>query len=212
MNVLKILITDDHQIFREGMKHFINREVDMKVCCEASSGEEAIQLIMDHNVDVVILDIGLPGRNGLDVLHDIRKQKPKLPVLVFSMYPEENYAVRAFKAGADGYLSKDSFDTELIEAVRTVSQHKKYITSSIAEKLASEISNPKDDLPHHFLSDRELEVAKLIAGGKSIKEISSLLNLSPNTVNTYRKRVLSKMSLRSNVELAIYAYKHNLLD
>jgi len=210
--VLKILITDDHQIFREGMKHFINREVDMKVCCEASSGEEALQLILDNDVDVVILDIGLPGRNGLDVLQDIRKQKPQLPVLVFSMYPEENYAVRAFKAGADGYLSKDSFDTELIEAIRTVAQHKKYITSSIAEKLASEISNPKDELPHNLLSDRELEVAKLIAGGKSIKEISNLLNLSPNTVNTYRKRVLSKMSLKSNVELAIYAYKNNLID
>ncbi len=210
--MLKILITDDHQIFREGMKHFINREVDMKVCCEASSGEEALQLILDNDVDVVILDIGLPGRNGLDVLQDIRKQKPQLPVLVFSMYPEENYAVRAFKAGADGYLSKDSFDTELIEAIRTVAQHKKYITSSIAEKLASEISNPKDELPHNLLSDRELEVAKLIAGGKSIKEISNLLNLSPNTVNTYRKRVLSKMSLKSNVELAIYAYKNNLID
>ena len=210
--MLNVLITDDHQIFREGMKQFINREVDMKVCCEASSGEEAIQLIMDKDVNVVILDIGLPGRNGLDILQDIRKIKPKLPVLVFSMYPEENYAVRAFKAGADGYLSKDSFDTELIEAIRMISQNKKYITSSIAEKLASELSNPKNELPHNSLSDREFEVAKLIASGKSIKEISALLNLSPNTVNTYRKRVLTKMSLKSNVELAIYAYQHNLLD
>ncbi len=210
--MLNILITDDHQIFREGMKQFINREVDMKVCCEASSGEEAIQLIMDKDINVVILDIGLPGRNGLDILQDIRKIKPKLPVLVFSMYPEENYAVRAFKAGADGYLSKDSFDTELIEAIRTISQNKKYITSSIAEKLASELSNPKNELPHNSLSDREFEVAKLIASGKSIKEISALLNLSPNTVNTYRKRVLTKMNLKSNVELAIYAYQHNLLD
>ncbi len=210
--MLNVLITDDHQIFREGMKQFINREVDMKVCCEASSGEEAIQLIMDKDINVVILDIGLPGRNGLDILQDIRKIKPKLPVLVFSMYPEENYAVRAFKAGADGYLSKDSFDTELIDAIRTISQNKKYITSSIAEKLASELSNPKNDLPHNALSDREFEVAKLIASGKSIKEISVLLNLSPNTVNTYRKRVLTKLSLNSNVELAIYAYQHNLLD
>ncbi len=210
--MLNVLITDDHQIFREGMKQFINREVDMKVCCEASSGEEAIQLIMDNDINVVILDIGLPGRNGLDILQDIRKIKPKLPVLVFSMYPEENYAVRAFKAGADGYLSKDSFDTELIDAIRTISQNKKYITSSIAEKLASELSNPKNDLPHNALSDREFEVAKLIASGKSIKEISVLLNLSPNTVNTYRKRVLTKLSLNSNVELAIYAYQHNLLD
>ena len=210
--MLNVLITDDHQIFREGMKQFINREVDMKVCCEASSGEEAIQLIMDKDVNVVILDIGLPGRNGLDILQDIRKIKPKLPVLVFSMYPEENYAVRAFKAGADGYLSKDSFDTELIEAIRMISQSKKYITASIAEKLASELSNPKNELPHNSLSDREFEVAKLIASGKSIKEISALLNLSPNTVNTYRKRVLTKMSLKSNVELAIYAYQHNLLD
>ncbi len=210
--MLNILITDDHQIFREGMKQFINREVDMKVCCEASSGEEAIQLIMDKDVNIVILDIGLPGRNGLDILQDIRKINPKLPVLVFSMYPEENYAVRAFKAGADGYLSKDSFDSELIDAIRTISQNKKYITSSIAEKLASELSNPKNELPHNSLSDREFEVAKLIASGKSIKEISALLNLSPNTVNTYRKRVLTKMNLKSNVELAIYAYQNNLLD
>ena len=207
-----ILITDDHPIFREGIKVYLNSEVDFNVCCEAESGEEALKLVMDKNIDVVILDIGLPGRNGLDILKDIRKFKEDLPVLVFSMYPEESYAIRAFRAGADGYLSKESFASELVKAIHTILQNKKYITEAIAEQLAEEVFTEKTNILHSKLSEREMEVIKLISEGKSIKSISEILNLSPNTVNTYRKRIMDKMSMKSNVELAIYAYKNKILD
>ncbi|GBD89616.1 response regulator UvrY [bacterium BMS3Abin04] len=210
--MFNILITDDHPIFREGIKVYLNNEVDFTVCCEAESGEEALKLIMDRNIDVVILDIGLPGRNGLDILKDIRKFRKDLPVLVFSMYPEESYAIRAFRAGADGYLSKESFASELVKAIHTILHKKKYITEAIAEQLAEEIFTEKTNIPHSKLSEREMEVIKLIAEGKSIKNISEILNLSPNTVNTYRKRIMDKMSMRSNVELAVYAYKNKILD
>jgi len=210
--MFNILITDDHPIFREGIKVYLNSEVDFNVCCEAESGEETLKLIMDMNIDIVILDIGLPGRNGLDILKDIRKFRKDLPVLIFSMYPEESYAIRAFRAGADGYLSKESFASELIKAIHTILHKKKYITEAIAEQLAEEVFTEKTNIPHSKLSEREMEVIKLIAEGKSIKNISGILNLSPNTVNTYRKRIMDKMSMRSNVELAIYAYKHKILD
>ncbi len=210
--MLNILVTDDHPIFREGIKNFINKEVDLRVCCEAENGEETIKLISENNIDVVVLDVGLPGRSGLDILRDIKNIKPDLPVLVFSMYPEETHAIRAFKAGANGYLSKDSFANELIDAIRTVGENKKYITPLIAQKLAEEVSKTNHEYPHQNLSDRELEIAILIAKGKSIKEISGQLKLSPNTVNTYRKRILNKMSMKTNVELAVYAFKNHLIS
>lgn len=210
--MFNILVTDDHPIFREGIKVYLNSEVDFNVCCEAESGEEALKLVMDRNIDVVILDIGLPGRNGLDILKDIRKFKEDLPVLVFSMYPEESYAIRAFRAGADGYLSKESFASELVKAIHVILNKKKYITEAIAEQLAEEVFTKTTNIPHSKLSEREMEVIKLISEGKSIKSISEILNLSPNTVNTYRKRIMDKMSMKSNVELAIYAYKNKILD
>ncbi len=210
--MLNILIADDHPLFISGLRFIINQEVDMNVVAEASSAEEAFELVLKGGIDLVVLDIGLPGRSGLDVLKDIKKLHPKMPVLIFSMHPEDRYAIRAIKSGASGYISKEEDSKTLIEAIRAVQFGRKYITPSIAEKLADELGKDIDKQPHELLSNREYEVLSLIATGKSVKDIAELLSLSINTINTYRMRILTKMNMKSNAELTYYMIHNKLID
>jgi DNA-binding NarL/FixJ family response regulator len=209
--MVKILIADDHAIVREGLKQIVADTSDMIVIDEASDGHEVLALLSKNNYDVVVLDIAMPGPIGLDILKEIRKESPKLPVLILSVYPEEQYAVRALKAGASGYLTKESAPDELITAIRKVSMGGKYITSSLAEKLAFELEVDMEKPPHKSLSDREFQVMCMIAKGRAIKDIAEELYLSPKTVSTYRSRILEKMKMKSNEELTHYVINNRLM-
>ena len=210
--MLKIFIADDHPVFREGLKRIINKEVDLKVVDEVESGEEIFPKLDANEYDVLILDVGLPGRSGLDLLVDIRKIKPKLPVLIYTMHPEERFALRAFKSGANAYLSKEESSEKLLEAIRTISTGRKYITPTIAEKLANSFDKNVDKAPHELLSNREFEVMRMIAIGKPVREIAEDLSLSVNTANTYRMRILEKMNFSNNIDLAHYVIQNKLID
>jgi DNA-binding NarL/FixJ family response regulator len=210
--LIKILIADDHAVVREGLKQIVADTSDMIVTDEASDGHEVLTLLSENNYDVVVLDIGMPGPSGLDILKQIRRESLNLPVLILSVYPEEQYAVRALKAGASGYLTKESAPDELITAIRKVSMGGKYITSSLAEKLAFELELDAEKPPHESLSDREFQVMCMIAKGKAIKDIAEELYLSPKTVSTYRSRILEKMKMKSNGELIHYAINNHLID
>jgi two-component system invasion response regulator UvrY len=210
--MIKILIADDHLLFREGLKQILSKHRDLRVVDEAGSGNEAMQKIMRGGFDLVILDISMPGRSGLDILAEIRKEKPDLPVLIVSMHPEDQYAVRVLRAGASGYLTKESAASELISAIHKVSSGGRYISPSVAEKLAEALGRDHPDAPHQALSNREFQVMRMLASGKTLKEIAEDLILSEKTITTYRARILEKMDLRNNVELSHYAIKHKLLD
>lgn len=211
--MIRILIVDDHPVFREGIRKTIAKEVDLEVVDETESGEELLnKLHNEENFDLIILDVGLPGRSGIDILTDIRKTHPKIPVLIFSMHSEERFALRAFKAGANAYLSKEEKVDKLLEAIRTISTGRKYITTTIAEKLANSIDKNYEKAPHENLSTREFEVMRMIAMGKSVREIAKILSISVNTVNTYRMRVLDKMDFNSNMDLAYYIIQNKLID
>lgn len=212
MRKTKILIADDHTIIREGLKQIISETPDMTVADEAIDGHEVLNKALKHDYDVVILDITMPGINGLDVLKQIKAQKPKLPILVLSVHPEEQYAVRTLKAGASGYLTKESAPDELIAAIRKVSVGKKYVSFSLAEKLALELEIDHEKPLHDMLSDREYQVMCMIASGKTVKDIAKELFLSEKTISTYRSRILEKMKMKSNIELTHYAIKHGLVD
>jgi two-component system, NarL family, invasion response regulator UvrY len=194
------------------MKQILSRTPDIEVTGEASTGQEALEKIWANNFDVVILDISLPGRNGLDILKQIKIHKPKLPVLILSMYPEEQYAVRVFKAGAAGYLTKESERSELIEAIRRIAQGKKYITPALAERLAHELEPGADKALHDKLSDREYHLLCLIARGKNTRDIAAELSLSIKTIGTHRASLLDKMGMKSNAELTHYAIQHKLVE
>jgi DNA-binding NarL/FixJ family response regulator len=210
--MIKILIADDHAIVREGLKQILSESPDLVVVAEASSGQEVLEKISKNDLDLVVLDIAMPGRGGLDILKEIKTQKPRLPVLMLSMYPEEQYAIRVLKAGASGYLTKESAPDELVKAIRQISQGKKYISPSLAEKLAIDLELGPDKLPHEILSDREYQVMCMIASGKTLKEIADGLSLSIKTISTYRSRILEKMNMKTNAELTHYAIKSNLVD
>jgi len=210
--MIKILIADDHAIVREGLKQILSESPDLVVVAEASSGQEVLEKISKNDLDLVVLDIAMPGRGGLDILKEIKTQKPRLPVLMLSMYPEEQYAIRVLKAGASGYLTKESAPDELVKAIRQISQGKKYISPSLAEKLAIDLELGPDKLPHEILSDREYQVMCMIASGKTLKEIADGLSLSIKTISTYRSRILEKMNMKTNAELTHYAIKNNLVD
>ena len=210
--MIKILIADDHAIVREGLKQILSESPDLVVVAEASSGQEVLEKISKNDLDLVVLDIAMPGRGGLDILKEIKTQKPRLPVLMLSMYPEEQYAIRVLKSGASGYLTKESAPSELVMAIRQISQGKKYISPSLAEKLAIDLEVSPDKLPHEILSDREYQVMCMIASGKTLKEIADGLSLSIKTISTYRSRILEKMNMKTNAELTHYAIKNNLVD
>ncbi len=210
--MIKVLIADDHDIVRQGMKRVFSRTSDIEVTGEARTGQEALEKIWAENFDVVILDISLPGRNGLEILRQIKSHQPKLPVLVLSMYPEEQYAVRVLRGGAAAYLTKESDKAELIEAIRWIAQGKKYITPALAERLADELKSAADKAPHERLSDREYHLLCMIAKGKTTKEIAEELSLSIKTVGTHRARILEKMGMKSNAELTHYAIQNKIVE
>jgi len=210
--MIKILIADDHPIVREGLRQIIEIATDMVVTDEASNGEEVLEKIREDDFDVVILDISMPGRSGLDILKEVRRERPELSVLILSIHPEEQYGVRLLKAGASGYLTKESAPEELVIAIRIISKGRKYITSSLAERLALKLGDDFEGPLHESLSDREYEVMCMIAKGMTIKEIAEKLFLSVKTISTYRYRILGKMKMKSNAELIRYALKHGLVD
>jgi len=210
--MIRILIADDHTIVREGLRQIMAETGDMTVTAEAGNGQEALDKILREDFDVVVLDIAMPGRSGLDILKDIRAYRPKLPVLVLSMYPEEQYAVRVLRAGADGYLTKESAPNDLITAIRRLYEGKKYISSSLAEKLAFSLEMHSTRPPHEMLSDREYQVLCRISSGKTVKEIAEELSLSVKTISTYRSRILEKMAMKNNAELTYYAVQNHLVN
>lgn len=210
--MIKILIADDHPVVRKGLKEIIEEIPDMAVRGEASTGQEALEKARKGDFDIVVLDISMPGGNGLDILKQLKDEKPELSVLVLSMYPEEQYAVRVLRAGASGYLTKESAPEELIAAIRKASKGGKYISSSLAEKLAFDLEIDVERPLHETLSDREYQVMCMIASGKTLKEIAEELFLSVKTISTYRSRILEKMKMKSNAELTHYAIKHRLVE
>lgn len=209
--MIKVLIADDHTIVREGLKQIFEGISDIVVTGEAGSGPEVLEQIRKFSYDVILLDISMPGRGGLDILKQIKSEQPRLAVLILSMHPEEQYAVRVVKAGASGYLTKESASDELIAAIRKVSQGRKYISTSLAEKLAFALETHEKGRPHEGLSDREYQVLVMIASGKTVKEIANQLSLSVKTISTYRYRILDKMQLKNNAELIRYAIINRLV-
>jgi DNA-binding NarL/FixJ family response regulator len=211
MKKIKILIADDHPIVRAGFKQVISDMPDMLVADEASNGQEVLQLIGKKDYDLVLLDISMPGRSGLEILKDLKSEKPKLPVLILSIYPEEQYAIRALRAGASGYMTKASAPNELILAIRKISEGGKYISASLAEKLAYYLDGDAAKPPHETLSDREYQVMLMIASGKTVTEIANELCLSVKTISTYRTHILEKMRMKNNAEITLYAVQNKLV-
>lgn len=209
---IRIVVADDHAFLREGIKKTIQDEIDMKIVGEASNANEALDAIRELEPDVVIMDISMPGKSGLDVLKDLKAMKKKYRILILSMHPEDRFAIRALKAGASGYLTKESAPDELVKAIRTVLTGRKYVSKALAEKLADILSDDMDKLPYELLSDREYEVFIKIASGKKAVEIAAEISISIHTVNTYRARILEKLNMNSNVELTQYAMHNNLID
>ena len=210
--MLKILIADDHPIVREGLKQILADEPDMEIVGEAGNGQGVVDFMWHNECDVVLLDISMPGRGGLDVIKELKQERPKLAILILSMHPEDQFAVRALRAGASGYLTKASASDELVKAVRKVSVGGKYISPSTAEMLADQIDQNGSTLPHERLSDREYQVMLMLASGKTVKEIADELCLSVKTISTYRSRILEKTKVKNNAQLTIYAVKHHLLE
>lgn len=210
--MIDILIADDHELIREGLKKILKKEPDMQVVGEARNAQEAFELVRNRKLNIVLLDISMPGMSGLDALSELRQSHPKLPVLILSMHPEDRFAVRALKAGAAGYITKDSAVGELVKAIRKVVAGGRYVSVQLAEKLVDELENGGNKPAHETLSDREFQVMRMVASGKKISEIADELSLSVSTVNTYRARVLEKMKMETNVELTRYAIENHLIE
>jgi len=210
--MIKILIADDHAIVRAGLKQIVAEESDMNVAGEASNVIELFELIKTENWDIVVLDINMPGKSGLEALKEMKTQYPKLPVLILSMFGEDQYGLRAIKAGASGYLKKVSAPTELVSAIRKIVGGGKFINPSLAEKLADILDQPNGEFPHNNLSDREYQILCSIASGKTAEQIAEDLVLSIHTIYSYRNRILEKMQLKSNVELTQYAIQNKLIE
>jgi len=208
----KILIADDHELLRCGLKAILAEAFPDLLAGEAADARETLESVEKKAWDVILLDINMPGRSGLDVLQDIRRLHPHLPVVVLSAFPEKDYAVRAFKLGASGYVSKQSASGELLAAIRKALSGGRYVTPLLAEVLAATISGATPDAPHELLSNRELQVLRMVAQGKPLKEIAGELSLSEKTIGTYRMRISQKIGLSTNVELARYAVQHRLVD
>ena len=210
--MIRVLIADDHAVVRKGMRLIASDNADIDMRGEAGDYGELMSLLRHEECDVLLLDIGMPGKNGIDILKIVKEQYPKLGVLILSMYPEDQYAIRALKAGASGYLTKDSAPDRLVEAIQTIARGRRYITASLAEMLATQLVDPGDAPPHTLLSDREYQTMRLIASGQQLSQIAETLSLSPKTVSVYRARVLEKMRLKNNSEITHYALKNGLVD
>ena len=209
---IRVLIADDHAIVREGLKQILADTTNIMVEGEAENGLSAVQLVRGCDSHVLLLDISMPDRSGIEVLKQIRKEKPALAVLMLSMHREDQYAVRALKAGASGYLNKQSAPAELVNAIRQVASGRKYISPELAQQLANQVSDDRDEVLHESLSDREFQTLTMIASGMAVSDIAAELALSVKTVSMYRSRLLAKMKLRHNAELTHYAIRHKLVD
>lgn len=209
--MLRILIADDHAIIRKGLKQILVEEYPTAFIDEVGDAEAVLKKALKSEWDIIISDLSMPGRSGLDVVRDIKQNFPKIPVLILSIHPEEQYGVRVLRAGAAGYLSKEAAADELINAVKRVLLGRKYISPSIAEKMAEELDRDSDKPPHELLSDREFHVFKLLAEGKGVSEIAESLSLGITTVSTYRSRIISKMKLKTNADLTRYALENHLI-
>ena len=209
---MRILIADDHPIFRAGLKEILIKQPDVESVGEAADGLMALALARKERWDLILLDITMPGKDGLEVLQELRRERPKLPVLILSAHPEDQMALRLLKAGAAGYLTKDKAPEVLLIAIKKVLHGEKYISEALAQKTALYVISEAPELLHETLSDREYQVLRMIASGKTIKEIGDALFLSTRTVSTYRSRLLEKMNMKSNTELLRYALEHKLLD
>jgi DNA-binding NarL/FixJ family response regulator len=210
--MIKVLIADDHAIVRRGLIEILLRELNDPVCGEAENAQQVLAQVQSQPWDLVILDITMPGRSGIDVLTDLKAAKPKLPVLVLSMHPEDQYGKRVLKAGAAGYMNKNSAPEELIKAIHKVLAGGRYVSPALAEKLALDLSEKYVQLPHESLSDREFEVLRMIASGKTVSQIADGLHLSVATISTYRARILEKMNMTTNAELMHYAFRNHLVE
>ena len=210
--MIRVLIVDDHAVVRRGLKEILERELEGSVCDEAENAEHAITKVRGQDWDLVILDIQMPGRSGLDVLRDIRQERRELPVLIFSVHPEDQYARRVLKAGARGYMNKENPPEELIKAIKRILSGGRYVSPTLAEKLAWDLSESTGQQVHEILSDREFEVLRMIAYGKTVSLIAEELHLSVATVSTYRARILEKMRMTNTAELIRYAFSNHLVD
>lgn len=211
--MIKIIIADDHSIVRRGIKEIISAENDLRIVGEAESGEQLLDVLSKHSCDVVVMDISMPGRSGLEVLSHIKKFYPGTKCLILSVHPEEKYGLRVIKAGADGYITKESAPEELINAINKVITGGKYLSPDLTDKIVEEISGDRTTVPAHAkLSDREYEIFLLLAEGKSVSEIAEKFFLSVHTVSTYRGRIIEKMNLKTNADLTYYAVKNKLIE
>jgi two-component system invasion response regulator UvrY len=210
--MIRILIADDHPIVRAGLKQVMADAPDMAVADEAADGHEVLAKVRQGQFDVVLLDLSIPGLSGLDVLKQLKSEKPNLRVLILSVHPEDQYAVRVLRAGAWGYVTKASAPAQLIAAIRRVHEGRRYVSAALAERLAEQLEPGAATMPHESLSDREYQVLCLLASGKTATEIADALALSVKTVSTYRSRILEKMGMRSNAELTHYAIQNRLVD
>jgi DNA-binding NarL/FixJ family response regulator len=210
--MLKVLIADDHAIVRRGLIEILLHELKDPICGEAENAQQVLAQVRSQTWDLVILDVSMPGRSGIDVLSDVKREQPKLPVLVLSMHPEDQYGKRVLKAGASGYMNKNSAPEELIKAIRKVLAGGRYVSPALAEKLALDLSEDLAHLPHEALSDREFEVLRMIASGKTISLIAQELHLSAATISTYRARILEKMKMTTTAELMRYAFQNHLVE
>jgi DNA-binding NarL/FixJ family response regulator len=208
----RVLIADDHALVRDGLRHILRSASGLEVAGEASDGATTIAMIRATAADVLVLDLSMPGRNGVELLKQIKDEKPALRILVLTMHAEQQYAVRAFKAGASGYLTKESASAELVTAVSKVAAGGVYVSLAMAERLAQSLNEPADDLPHQRLSDREFEVFRRIAAGETITQIAQALSVSAKTVSTYKTRILEKMQMPHETALVRYAMRHKLFD
>jgi len=211
ISAIRILIADDHEIVRSGFREFITNEKDMQVVAEAKTGDEVINLVRQGEFDVVLLDISMPKKNGIDTLHIIRKIRPSLRVLILSGYPEEQYAVNMLRSGASGYIAKNAPPEELIRAIRTVACGRRYLSDKAADLVAAELTHPTDKKMHDSLSEREFQIFLKLAAGEAATSIGKELHLSVKTISTYRSRVLEKMNLKTNAELTQYAMRSALI-
>jgi len=209
---MRILIADDHAVLRQGLQLILAGALKQAEFGEAADSRQTLATVLQHHWDLVILDLSMPGRNGLEALKELKVQRPALPVLVLSMHPEQQFAVRAFRAGAAGYLTKANASAELVRAVERILAGGRYVSASLGEQLASELSEPGRGVLHERLSDREFEILRLIAAGRTVKEIAAELTLSANTISTYRARILEKMKMQTSAELTHYAISNGLVE
>ena len=210
--MIRVLLADDHAIVRAGLKEILADTGDIAVAGEATNGQEVLARVREHDYDVVVLDMSMPGRNGIELIKLVKAEKPGLRILVLSMHSEEQYAVRALKAGASGYLSKESAADQLVAAIRRIAGGGAYVTPETAERLALGAAPRPETAPHTLLSDREFQVFRMIAGGKSVGEVARELSLSAKTVSTHKARIMEKMGLANQAQLIRYALEHNILD